>query len=83
MTGIPDFLRRDADNRAPWMEQKRDCTQWLLALNPDPHPRPLPPEALEGATWALALDTAACAPAGPAEALAPRAVRLLRRVAAS
>jgi pullulanase/glycogen debranching enzyme len=53
---------------------------WLLALNPDPHPRPLPPEAMEGATWALALDTAAEAPADPAVALAPRAIRLLRQV---
>ncbi len=57
--------------------------EWLLALNPDPAERPLPPEALEGAAWALALDTAATPPSGPAAVLAPRAVRLLRRLAAS
>jgi glycogen operon protein len=59
---------------------------WLLALNPDPHPRPLPPEALEGAAWSLALDTAAPSPpAPPADglaALAPRSLRLLRQAPA-
>ncbi len=52
---------------------------WLLALNPDPHARLLPPEALEGARWTLALDTAAAPPAEPDAALAPRSLRLLRR----
>lgn len=57
---------------------------WLLALNPDAEPRPLPPEALEGAAWAVALDTALDAPAHPptdvTAALAPRSLRLLRRL---
>jgi isoamylase len=59
---------------------------WLLALNPDAHPRPWPPEALEGADWAVALDTHAARPAGSttletdaAAPLAPRSLRLLRR----
>ena len=59
---------------------------WLLALNPDPHPRPLPPEALEGAAWSLALDTSAhSTPPSPADglaALAPRSLRLLRQAPA-
>lgn len=54
---------------------------WLLALNPDPHARPLPPEAMEGARWTLALDTAAAPPAEPDADLAPRSLRLLRRSA--
>jgi glycogen operon protein len=57
---------------------------WLLALNPDAHARPWPPEALEGARWAVALDTHPGLPAtDPAAPLAPRSLRLLRRVAAS
>ncbi len=52
---------------------------WLLALNPDAAPRPIPPEALEGAGWALALDTAAHTPTDVTTALAPRSLRLLRR----
>jgi glycogen operon protein len=52
---------------------------WLLALNPDAAPRPIPPEALEGAVWALALDTAAHTPTDVTTALAPRSLRLLRR----
>ncbi len=56
---------------------------WLLALNPDAHPRPWPPEALEGADWTVALDTHADTPAAEAAApLAPRSLRLLRRRAA-
>jgi isoamylase len=39
--------------------------RWLLALNPDAAPRPLPPEALDGADWACRLDTAV-APVVPA-----------------
>jgi isoamylase len=52
---------------------------WLLALNPEALPRPLPPAALEGARWRLRLDTADPA-ADPAAPLAPRAVRLLQQV---
>jgi isoamylase len=53
---------------------------WLLALNPDATERPLPPEALEGAAWALSLDTAAAAPAAAGAPLAPRSLRLLRQL---
>jgi glycogen operon protein len=56
---------------------------WLVALNPDPFERPLPPEALEGAAWERALDTAAVAPADTTAALAPRSLRLLRRLGGS
>jgi hypothetical protein len=55
---------------------------WLLALNPDAAPRSIPPEALEGAGWALALDTAADTPTDVTSALSPRSLRLLRRLPA-
>jgi glycogen operon protein len=59
---------------------------WLLALNPDAAPRALPPEALEGPAWALALDTAdhagADSPTDVTAPLAPRSLRLLRRLPA-
>jgi len=59
------------------------CTGgWLLALNPDVAPRSIPPEALEGAAWGLALDTAAHTPTDVTTALAPRSLRLLRRLPA-